>query len=62
MNSERYKNYPNLFKVVQGMARCKNPDKVMSAMLLLLESGVKDSIDGGEDFGLSVGDVLSIPD
>lgn len=60
MSCRRYKDYPNLFRVAQEMARCKNPDKVLNSMLTLLESSIKDSTDSGEDFGLAGADVLSL--
>lgn len=60
MNCRRYKDYPNLFRVAQEMARCKNPDKVLNSMLTLLEGSVKDSTYGGEDFGLAGADVLPL--
>jgi len=62
MNREKYKDYPNIFKVAQKIALCKNPDKVLSSMLSLLEGSIKDSANGSENFGLSLSDVLPRPD
>ncbi len=54
------KDYPNLFRVAQTLSRCKHPDKVLGALHHLLESSVKDPANSGEDFGLTIGDVLSL--
>lgn len=62
MGKYRYQDYPNLFRVAQEMARCKNPDKVLNSVLLLLEGGVENPTYSGEDFGLTLGDILPFDD
>lgn len=56
----RYQDYPNVFRVAQEIAHCKHPDKVLDAVHQLLKCGIKDSANGGENFGLTVGNVLTI--
>lgn len=43
----KYQTYPNIARVAQELARCENPDKVLSAMLALLECCTKNPANSG---------------
>lgn len=62
MNENKYQRYPNIYRVAQELALCKHPDKVFDAMRSLLEGSIENPANSNEDFGLRVGDVLSLSD
>lgn len=37
MNTHDAAQYPNLFRVAQEIARCKDPDRVLNALLDMLQ-------------------------
>lgn len=37
-DTEKYQRYPNIYRVAQELAHCKNPDKVLEALVALLAS------------------------
>lgn len=59
MNESKYRQYPNIYRVAQELARCKHPDKVFNAMRSLLEGSVENSANSSEDFGLCFGDIFT---
>lgn len=48
----KYANRPNLFRVAMELARCKNPEKTLKGMELILEGSVDNSANSNQNLSL----------
>ena len=51
----KYVGRPNLLRVAVELTKCKNPDKALGAMRLVLKGGVDNSANSQENLSLPIG-------
>ena len=62
MDKAKFGDRPNLLRVAAELAKCKDPDRVLEALRLVLKRSVNDPANGEQNLTLSVSEIVAVLD